>query len=679
MEKAEKGGLYALGGMTAGRWYRDKSGEEFKFIGKIDSGENKGKFLFTDGQKSVYKDLEDFEGGRPKETKLFGFFEDGGSVAEGNYEMLMSNIKAIKHHAEELEGAVTPNTEIEAWVLSKSERAETDLSDITHYLDGLKMAKGGYMADGGKVDSMKKEWSDFVKSNVGYFQINRETDDMIHLNTREHGSIGDEEYGQEDADYARYIIKKVREKYPKTKSKLYSIDEWVELELTYVEDESKKPKRVNKKKYYQDFQKYVIKNLNGQKVNGWDFYYGSSDGIMSFQKDDVQIKATPFWDNKEILPFDVFKNDGDDLIFDVVYEFEPTYNLEKDFKEYKSLVSNFISIGSGRNFEKGGYMADGGKVDVKDLTYPKYEVSEPRLQAGFGKGKFKIPDMWEVGGFRFDKEKDANAFYDKLKGIDNMSDFLEIKIKKEQDIFPVKYKPSEYKESSVGSPFYFSSFQKAKKKQHFVFTEMRGGEQYTIDFIFDKLVEDRALGWLKIDGEWEYGNFIFDSEGYASMGSGANKLTLVKTMAYGGYMADGGMVDPMATVKEIARLTGARPIAIAEWGDRNNINLFIVLKDLKSKKIKGMDIVNALVGKPNNKYQKELLAKYSRMADGGKVKFADKVKSVQESLLKRKKVSPKVQKDYGKTYSKAEAKESAQRIVGSRMAQLKEKMAKKKK
>ena len=65
--------------------------------------------------------------------------------------------------------------------------------------------------------------------------------------------------------------------------------------------------------------------------------------------------------------------------------------------------------------------------------------------------------------------------------------------------------------------------------------------------------------------------------------------------------------------------------------------------------------------------------------EGGKVKFADKVKAVQESLLKRKKVAPQVQKDYGKTYSKAEAKESAQRIVGSRMAQLKEKMAKKKK
>jgi hypothetical protein len=53
------------------------------------------------------------------------------------------------------------------------------------------------------------------------------------------------------------------------------------------------------------------------------------------------------------------------------------------------------------------------------------------------------------------------------------------------------------------------------------------------------------------------------------------------------------------------------------------------------------------------------------MAMGGEVKFADKVKSVKKSLLERKKVSPKVQKDYGKTYSPKEAEESAKRIVGS--------------
>jgi len=65
------------------------------------------------------------------------------------------------------------------------------------------------------------------------------------------------------------------------------------------------------------------------------------------------------------------------------------------------------------------------------------------------------------------------------------------------------------------------------------------------------------------------------------------------------------------------------------------------------------------------------------MADGGKVKFADKVKSIKSSLLKRKKVSPSVQKDYGKTYSPKEAEESAKRIVGAMTA--KERLMKKRK
>jgi hypothetical protein len=55
------------------------------------------------------------------------------------------------------------------------------------------------------------------------------------------------------------------------------------------------------------------------------------------------------------------------------------------------------------------------------------------------------------------------------------------------------------------------------------------------------------------------------------------------------------------------------------------------------------------------------------MAKGGKVKFEDKVKAIKASLLKKKKVSPKVQKDYGKTYSPKEAEDSAKRIVGSRL------------
>jgi len=63
-----------------------------------------------------------------------------------------------------------------------------------------------------------------------------------------------------------------------------------------------------------------------------------------------------------------------------------------------------------------------------------------------------------------------------------------------------------------------------------------------------------------------------------------------------------------------------------------------------------------------------LKEKESKMAKGGKVKFADKVESVKKSLLERKKVPKVVQKDYGKTFSPAEAEDSAKRIVGAQTA-----------
>jgi hypothetical protein len=64
-------------------------------------------------------------------------FEEGGSVQESNYRMVLSQAKAIKHHADELMEVLTPDMEVEAWVVGKIERASTDMSDITHYLDGL--------------------------------------------------------------------------------------------------------------------------------------------------------------------------------------------------------------------------------------------------------------------------------------------------------------------------------------------------------------------------------------------------------------------------------------------------------------------------------------------------------------------------------------------------------------
>jgi hypothetical protein len=71
-------------------------------------------------------------------------YDEGGYVDE-NTEMLMSQVKEIKHHTQEIESILNKNTKVESWVLAKAERSSTDLSDITHYLDGKvqEMEKGG--------------------------------------------------------------------------------------------------------------------------------------------------------------------------------------------------------------------------------------------------------------------------------------------------------------------------------------------------------------------------------------------------------------------------------------------------------------------------------------------------------------------------------------------------------
>jgi hypothetical protein len=73
--------------------------------------------------------------------------------------------------------------------------------------------------------------------------------------------------------------------------------------------------------------------------------------------------------------------------------------------------------------------------------------------------------------------------------------------------------------------------------------------------------------------------------------------------------------DGMATVNAIAAGTGLRAQAIAGWADENGVNLSKVAADLKSKKIKPMDMMTAVVGKPGNKYAKDIIAKYSQQSE----------------------------------------------------------------
>lgn len=173
-----------LAAFTGGYWGVVTSSKEvmYDILGMILS--QKGKYVkdinvFVNGLGGVgYEELEKndikYEQGgymaKGGEThRLDSIFEDGGEIAEGNLEMAMSNVKAIEHHAMELKSILDENTSIEAWVVAKLERAETDLSDVTHYIDGLKgeeVESDTYFAKGGQINMNKHIWEGWT---VGSF------------------------------------------------------------------------------------------------------------------------------------------------------------------------------------------------------------------------------------------------------------------------------------------------------------------------------------------------------------------------------------------------------------------------------------------------------------------------------------------------------------------------------
>ena len=95
-----------------------------------------------------------------KSRMRFSLFKDGGNIEKENKEMIDSQTIEARHHVEELSKILTKKNKIEPWVVARMERATTDLSDVTHYLEGKKMAKGGGV---GKLKVGKDDFSFLLK------------------------------------------------------------------------------------------------------------------------------------------------------------------------------------------------------------------------------------------------------------------------------------------------------------------------------------------------------------------------------------------------------------------------------------------------------------------------------------------------------------------------------------
>ena len=103
-------------------WFYE-SGDLYDLIDKIENSDD-------------YED-DDYE---DDVMKLYGYAK-GGEIAESNRNMALNKAKELCHHVDELHNVLKGKKHIEAWVIAKLERASSDLSDVTHYLDGLSEQK----------------------------------------------------------------------------------------------------------------------------------------------------------------------------------------------------------------------------------------------------------------------------------------------------------------------------------------------------------------------------------------------------------------------------------------------------------------------------------------------------------------------------------------------------------
>lgn len=73
--------------------------------------------------------------------KIGSAYAGGGSIEKQNKSMLENDAVQIEHHSEELNKVVPKTNKVPAWVIGKTSRINSDLSDVTHYLDGRSQVK----------------------------------------------------------------------------------------------------------------------------------------------------------------------------------------------------------------------------------------------------------------------------------------------------------------------------------------------------------------------------------------------------------------------------------------------------------------------------------------------------------------------------------------------------------
>jgi hypothetical protein len=689
-------------------------------------------------------------------------FADGGLV-NGNKEMIKSQIKEIKHHANELENTIDKQSDVEAWVVGKMERSTTDLSDVTHYLDGRSEYKKG-----GDVEQnfnsvliyYEKEGNFIVPKNLVYAWLYDEKDAGEKLETGEYMypmfpfarpsfsfrgtppllQVWTKKY-QEKIIGSNHLIGIIQGFYIPEEKKLY-----IEMQTTRKDMRRK------------GVMSYMIKALREQ---------------FNLDKDDVVfedltpigekfVKSGKYEDGGEMAKGGEIKSIrkrvdeinaliklGNENDIEVVDE-STTWESPMKFKPIK--YSNGVLYVEYQELDLYSYLKGRGtKYETKKFKVTKYDTS-----SGFEAGESQRNELndiakmyrkalringitYEDGGMMDDMQMAKSSARAKIDYDDAIKDAMEYagsewlnmtKSQKDELISEMYHQKRQYIGSlarggmlnldeyknidelielyKVNSKWYAygkrynhettgSGYTKKEALEdldtHLSYVSPRdeyndGGEieeeeEYDYENDLFKNVESLPQNVQnvieKYDEDWEY-----TYENCANMQDELEELGYtfdyyldatpynLRKMEDGGMMAKGGMAkkewvaiyenQEMPNERKTIETYGntkdeaIRNVRMSEgyYGIKKPFELIDVYEVVKTSYM-GFD------SRGKVKIRKE---DGGMMAMGGKT-FDDKVQSISKSLLERKKVAPSVQKDYGKTYNKQEALDSARRIVGS--------------
>jgi len=618
--------------------------------------------------------------------------ENGGQLSDENKEMIENQSVEIMHHAKELEDVVKKTDVVEPWVIAKVERSATDLSDVTHYLDG----ESKKMADGGILDIAK------IRAEYDEHEDNNAHSENVVLLAKYFGS-------ESDLRDAKTILAKheaignlpsyLRDERDALSNKLYKkmviasqgkMAKGGELYVDLFEERDGMPYQVQEvleryeDEYGEDITYEALLQMQEDMENvGYTFDYGLDAIPYGLRPIGVEITQLRDYDDDEYANGGMIKwqdvNRGDSALVIsenklglVIKPYGRKFHLSfPDGSEKTYDASELKFIKDEDEYANGGMMAKGGviasstsKEGIEKLIGDYYYSKNISIQKIDNKDEYEVSNSkGKINGVKVVVKKGRYQFVNSDKmdfggmmakgGKINLGDVVEVK------------------EPNYG---YDDSY----------------------------YVVDNKAGYDK--------NGFLISATRKRVGDVFEKEQLRKLYGKGGYMEEGGMAENLdlyidynrskpyeyEKVTNMLTLNALQKNGLIEFkydtgkdtrryekeGDKLHRGAFGMPKYIRPRYIKsaimprfsyknkeyfigyekGMNYLEFYVLKKGtdwDRYNKD------KMAMGGKVKFADKVKSIKSSLLKRKKVSPSVQKDYGKTYSPREAEESAKRIVGA--------------